>query len=52
VCRSIISQPSEEAYCARQSHRGRTMTEKRMAAIIKTNKSRALDRDLALAVLL
>ncbi len=52
VSRWIWRNFTEEAYRALQAHRGRTMTDKRMAAIIKTNKSRALDRDLALAVLL
>ncbi len=56
ISRWIWRNFTEEAYRARQAHLGqkggKAMTEKRKAAIIKCNKSRAFDRDLALAVLL
>jgi hypothetical protein len=49
VSRWIWRNFTEEAYRALQSHRGRTMTDKRMAAIIETNKRRAVDRSMILA---
>ncbi|WP_280431553.1 replication initiation protein [Nocardia brasiliensis] len=51
ISRWIWRNFSEEAFRETQSMRGKIMTDKRKAAIIATNKRRAIDRSMVLAAL-